>query len=41
MERCLILLIIKKYMNQNHNEIPLHTIRMTSTVKKKTENNKC
>ena len=35
MERCLILLIIKKYMNQNHNEIPLHTIRMTSTVKKK------
>ena len=34
MERCLILLIIKKYMNQNHNEIPLHTIRMTSTEKK-------
>ena len=40
MERCLILLIIKKYMNQNNNEIPLHTIRMISAKKKNNNNRK-
>lgn len=40
MERCLILLIIKKYMNQNNNEIQLHTIKMTSAEKKNNNNRK-